>query len=618
MLPIACTRLSAHTTYIREASVRLIGARATPVALHTMSLPPSLDAFQRAASPSWVTELEADPDAGSAQIPRRVKSGHYVIVQPTPLPDPRLKMVSAEMLEELALDREAASCDAFARFFGADSTALPLFDTPFATPYALAIYGDRMYRQCPFGTGEGYGDGRAISVAEVVVNGHRWDLQLKGAGRTPFARGGDGRAVLRSSLREFLVSEAMHALGVSTTRALSLVTSSATVQRPWYTGRQANASLPSLDDRRIAHLPPQIAMMLLQQLQMQQREPDVMIEETCAITCRAAPSFIRVGHVDLFARRVRGEAPVKPWEGRDEAEERVRAKRQLRQMVDHMRQREYPEATDNVAMLQEAARRIAALTADWIRVGFVQGNFNSDNCLVAGRTMDYGPFGFVERFEPLWNMWVGGGEHFGFLNQMKAGEKNFAILAESVQALGEREQEIEAVVEAYPAVAAAALQDVWRRKLGLSEWSNEAQEVLEELLSLMHESEADYTLTWRELATVAETLEPSLAPLESRRAFYKPMSDKMREKWLRLLQRWLPLTDTESPAMMRAASPKYVPREWMLVEAYRAAQDADVYCKAEELHELLKRPYDEQPAMEDRFYRPAPSPANVPGTSFMS
>lgn len=155
---------------------------------------------------------------------------------------------------------------------------------------------------CVMGGGR-YGDGRAISVGEVVVAGQRWELQLKGGGTTPFCRGADGRAVLRSSVREFLASEAMDALGVSTTRALCLIVSgSETAQRPWYSDERDD-ELPTEDDPRLAHYPPHVRKALLAQLASQTRDPDVMVTEKVAITTRVATSFTRIGHIDLFARR---------------------------------------------------------------------------------------------------------------------------------------------------------------------------------------------------------------------------------------------------------------------------------------------------------------------------
>ena len=255
-----------------------------------------------------------------------------------------------------------------------------------------------------------------------------------GAGTTPFSRGFDGRAVLRSSVREFLVSEAMYHLGVPTTRALSLVVSQTEkVQRVWYSQDVCNPT----------------------------RGPNVLIQEPTAITCRVSPSFLRVGHVQLFERRVKKSQ-----------KENLAQLRELFMIVRHCIFREYPEVVkrkscreidlDRIAecdpnwriwkgegqkdqlvvslewqqaildMLREASTRFAALLANWIRVGYCQGNYNSDNSLVGGRTMDYGPFGFIEKFSPLWNCWVASSPVYGFLNQPNAGHMNFGSFAKAV------------------------------------------------------------------------------------------------------------------------------------------------------------------------------------------
>lgn len=210
---------------------------------------------------------------------RPVSSGHFVPVPPRPLPSPQLVIYSPEMSEALGLAQSQCRSDEFVRFFSGEVAAVPGSES-WATPYALSIYGAfRQNQQCPFRNGRGYGDGRAISIQEVVApSGQRWELQLKGAGTTPFCRGGDGRAVLRSSIREFLASEAMEHLGVATTRALSLVVS-----------ETESARRPRPEEDEIGTL-----------------------TESCAITCRVAPSFLRVGHFELFGRRAASQGGAFP------------------------------------------------------------------------------------------------------------------------------------------------------------------------------------------------------------------------------------------------------------------------------------------------------------------
>ena len=537
----------------------------------------SLDVMGSRADHSWLSKLTEDPERAAHEpnrSSREVHSGHYVLVEPTPLPDPFYILHSAEMAAELGLEEEAClDSEQFTKFFSGGIDAVGGMRS-WATPYALSIYGQEMYQNCPFGNGNGYGDGRAITLGEVVVPrggegevGQRWELQLKGAGRTPFCRSGDGRAVLRSSVREFLASEAMHHLGVSTTRALSLIgCESESVQRPWYSNSR---EMPGLDDPRIAHLP----LEMRKQLLMQVKNPDVMIKEPCAITCRVATSFTRIGHLELHGRRLRKEDTPAHREA-------------LERLVRHAIEREYEDGDEGaelgtrvLRMLGACQQRLAELTADWIRVGFCQGNFNSDNCLIGGRTMDYGPFGFIEQFEPLWNMWSGGGDHFGFLNQPTAGQVNFSSLVTAVlPLLSEAEGKAAQALAAQGEKLAQKVVDerCWRPKLGFAEWDKAAtpdgaQSLLDKLLPLLAHTSLDWTIFWRQLATVADTAagsdaapsaEALLAPLLP--AFHDEAgpSGRAKEAWEEWLQAWGgKIAKQEGGAaqaatMMRAASPK--------------------------------------------------------------
>ncbi|MGK3738542.1 MAG: hypothetical protein ACI90V_005389 [Bacillariaceae sp.] len=233
---------------------------------------------------------------------RPVFNGHYVIVKPTGLSNPQRILVSDDVAYNLLkLTPEQVASGDFLEFVAGNLILNDGKAETWATPYALSIMGSRYTSNCPYGTGNGYGDGRAISIAEF--NGY--ELQLKGAGKTPFARGADGRAVLRSSIREFLASEAMHHLGIATTRALSLVQSKTdTVHRPWYS-EDASLKIPEMNDLRLAQYPEEKRREIIQQLRTTQKmDPNMMISESCAITCRVSSSFVRIGHIDLFAKRV--------------------------------------------------------------------------------------------------------------------------------------------------------------------------------------------------------------------------------------------------------------------------------------------------------------------------
>jgi uncharacterized protein YdiU (UPF0061 family) len=238
--------------------------------LHTVKTK-TFEEFVQQVDYSLMRSLHADPEAtedGHDHRPRQVRSGHYVPVVPTPISAPDYVAHSQTLFNELALSHALAHDEEFRRLFSGDISVAkePMRLFGWATGYALSIYGTEYIQQCPFGTGNGYGDGRAISVFEGIFNGRRWEMQLKGAGATPYCRGADGRAVLRSSVREFLAQEFMRALGVPTSRSLTLyVSRSETVRRPWYSHKSRSI------------------------------DPDILVSNPVAITTRVAPSFVRVG-----------------------------------------------------------------------------------------------------------------------------------------------------------------------------------------------------------------------------------------------------------------------------------------------------------------------------------
>ena len=319
---------------------------------------------------SWVEKLNPDPET-EANAPnktsRRVKSGHFVRVKPTPLKHPALIIHSKKVLEDIGLCEGDESSDAFVRFFSGDSDAIPGMKT-WATPYALSIMGQKHTSNCPFGTGEGYGDGRAISVGEVVnpKTKQRYELQLKGGGQTPFCRGADGRAVLRSSIREFIASEAMDSLGIPTTRALSLIRSEGgdVSNRPWYSvsmEKQVSKQLNEVttDDPRLARFDVSEREAIVSRVRAQKRDPDTMIQEPNAITTRVAPSFLRVGHLDLFSRRA-SKPDASPLQ-----------KQELEMLVRHCYFREFSNEDDSwcsTAPIEDVARAVLEKSAVGIAV----------------------------------------------------------------------------------------------------------------------------------------------------------------------------------------------------------------------------------------------------------
>mmetsp|Transcript_32987 Transcript_32987/g.53107 ORF Transcript_32987/g.53107 Transcript_32987/m.53107 type:complete len:701 (-) Transcript_32987:985-3087(-) len=602
----------------------------------------SLAQLAQNADHSWLQQLNMDPETDKYapnKESRQVRSGHYVKVKPTALPKPKYIIHSKAMAETLGISEADVQSDRFIKFFSGDQAQLPGMES-WATPYALSIMGSRHVNNCPFGNGNGYGDGRAQSIGEVVVEGKRWEMQLKGGGKTPFCRGADGRAVLRSSIREFIASEAMFALGVSTTRALSLVLSEGeTTRRPWYSGRNDAENIDE-NDPRLAKFPPEQRRQLVEQLKaMGGKDPDVMIEEKCAITTRVSPSFLRIGHVDLFARRVSGT-------GKEDAALR---RQELEKIVEHALFREYPEVQQQhegeslsirtKAMLVAAGEKLGALAAGWLRIGFCQGNFNADNCLVGGRTMDYGPFGWMDQYDPLFAKWTGSGEHFAFINQPNAALANFQTFAVACGPLLEKgDADVrEVVIQAKDAIL-EAVRDTWRRKLGFAfpASADRADLLWKEMEPLMQAGQADWITLWRQMAYVAALPEGTddvalLAPLDAwgdnagaHSAWYAPLKAPQRADWIKFLRKWRAALEEEgeragAKTRMLKENPKFVPREWMLVEAYETANKGD-FALVHQLHELLLDPYGEgTPALADKYYRTAPKVAlSKGGTAFMS
>jgi uncharacterized protein YdiU (UPF0061 family) len=523
----------------------------------------TFEQFAQRADYSLLESLRPDPDAtldGNDHRARQVFSGHYVPVTPTPLPQPEYVAHSSGLFAELGLSDALVHDEAFRRLFSGDSTAASGAMRPhgWATGYALSIYGTEYTQQCPFGTGNGYGDGRAISIFEGVFKGKRWEMQLKGGGPTPYCRGADGRAVLRSSVREFLAQEFMDALGVPTSRSLTLYMSRAEgVRRPWYS--EGSRSF----------------------------DPDVMVNNPAAITTRVAPSFLRVGQLELFARRARSHA-------------HANALGELQLITEHLIARNYRGEINAALPLQaqvlELARlfrgRLTALVANWMRVGYCQGNFNSDNCAAGGYTLDYGPFGFCELFDPRFQPWTGGGEHFCFFNQPAAAEVNYGMFVKSLRPLLEGDSDalaqLDAIQEGFAAAMAQALETMWASKLGLSSYD---AELMQELLQLLVSSRADYAIVFRRLSAIPESVEDLKA------SFYVPSSEELDQQWQAWLQRWRQQIGdpAEAAAAMKRVNPAITWREWLVAPAYEQAAVGN-FSLIQELQTLFRDPYSEPSA----------------------
>ena len=533
----------------------------------------TLNDLAKLADYSLMNTLNADPEAkinGADHWPRQVFSGHYVPVNPTPIKNPEYIAHSKDLFEELGFADSLALNEEFIRMFSGDISQVPepMSKVGWACGYALSIYGNEYYQQCPFRTGNGYGDGRAVSVLETVINDKRWEMQLKGGGRTPYCRGADGRAVLRSSVREFLAQEHMHSLGVATSRSLSLYTSKTEmVQRPWFSEGSYS------------------------------KDPDMMIDETVAISTRVAPSFIRVGQIELFARRARKN-------------EHPKAMEELEKIVLHLIDREYSDDIDKnlnleekvISLAKQFRSRLTKLVANWIRVGYCQGNFNSDNCAAGGFTLDYGPFGFIEAFDPYYQPWSSSGEHFSFLNQPEAAEQNFHVFYTSLKTLlgsnAEYLLQLDEIRNDFSKVMQEEMQIMWASKLGLNTFD---EELFNELVSLMVKSSADYTIFFRELSSIPSDIS------SLNKSFYNSRHDESIEKrWIKWLEKWKSLINenntNELSTQMKLINPKYTLREWFLVPAYEEANEGD-YALIKELQEIMTNPYDEQSIeVENKYY----------------
>jgi len=538
----------------------------------------TLEDLAKLADYSLLNTLNCDPHAttdGVDHNPREVFTGHYVPVNPTPIANPEYIAHSKTFFKELGLTDSLAESSDFMRMFSGDLSQVPkpLKKSGWATGYALSIYGTEYYQQCPFGTGNGYGDGRAMSVYEGVLNGKRWEMQLKGGGKTPYCRGADGRAVLRSSVREFLAQEHMYALGIPTSRSLSLyVSKTEQVSRPWYKEHSYS------------------------------KDPEVMIGESVAISTRVAPSFLRVGQIELFGRRARKN-------------EHPKAMEELEQIVLHLIEREYSEVIDkNLTTTEKVLRlavefrsRLTALITNWIRVGYCQGNFNSDNCAAGGFTLDFGPFGFCDVYNPKYQPWTGGGEHFAFLNQPHAAKKNFHVFCTALAPLLKSDQDAQVMLEEiendFFKVMQSKMINMWANKLGLDTFDGT---LFRELEILMHQTTVDYTIFFRELSNIPNDIEPL------KKSFYNDKVDgKILERWSQWLEKWKALISSSDRELlsekMKLVNPKYTLREWFLVPAYQQADDGD-YTLIKEMQEVMTNPYEEQSSeIEKKYYSLKPS-----------
>jgi uncharacterized protein YdiU (UPF0061 family) len=460
-------------------------------------------------------------DNGFARLPE----AYYSRVCPTPVPDPYLVCYSPQALALLDLDESEITRPELIQTL-AGNQLLPGMDA-IAALYAGHQFGHYVPQ---------LGDGRAILLGEVKnTAGEGWEVQLKGAGRTPYSRGGDGRAVLRSSIREFLCSEAMHALGIPTTRALAIIGS----DRPVY------------------------------------RED----EETAALVTRLAPSFVRFGSFEVFYYRNQIES--------------------IKHLADYVIARYYPELTALAdpypEFLRRVALRTAALMAQWQAVGFSHGVMNTDNMSILGLTLDYGPFGFLDAFDPgyICNHSDSSGR-YAFDQQPDVAAWNLTKLAQTLVPLMSVESASSAISE-YPQVFGRAYLERMAAKFGLPPGSETASLVMD-ALQLLAQNHVDYSIFLRRLCDFDSRPEAANVPL--RDLFPdRPAFDAWATRYAAALRQQGSL-DAERGKAMREVNPKYILRNHLAEIAIRRATDERDYTEVNRLHALLSRPFDEQPEYE--------------------
>jgi uncharacterized protein YdiU (UPF0061 family) len=484
---------------------------------------------------NWISRF-TDETPGDNQVgglPRQVPGVCWSRVNPTPTPNPIIRIWSSEMAEELSL--EAKEND----ILGGQKLSSGMH------PYAQRYGGHQ------FGNWAGQlGDGRAITLGEVDTGEEIFELQLKGSGVTPYSRFADGKAVLRSSIREFLCSEAMHHLCVPTTRALSLVTTGEDVVRDiLYDGRPA--------------------------------------AEPGAIICRVAPSFIRFGSFQIHS--MSGDLGT------------------LRSLVDYTVKHHFPEyniQTDDgiIEWLKSIADKTALMIAHWMRIGFVHGVMNTDNMSIHGLTIDYGPYGWLEDFNPDWtpNTTDSGRKRYKFGNQAQIGGWNYARLLESMVPLLEQPNKLHKALDYYYETYQNYNNEMWVEKLGLDEFNTGDDKLITELTALLQSVETDMTIFFRLLSSIKE---PEISHLNY--AFYSGENIPKKEWNVWLNKWWSRVKQNPDQEKMKLANPKYVLRNWMAQLAIDAAEGED-YSVAIELYELLRNPYLEQPEYEEKWFKKRP------------
>ena len=505
-------------------------------------------------------ELPADPVMANTR--RQVRNACFSYVTPKEPSNPSLIHVSPEMLEAIGLKESISSKDFLEVFSGTKVMKG-------TKPYAMCYGGHQ------FGNWAGQlGDGRAINLAEVEHKGKNWALQLKGAGETPYSRTADGLAVLRSSIREYLCSEAMHHLGVPTTRALSLVLSGDQVLRDvMYDGNPAM--------------------------------------EKGAIVCRVAPSFIRFGNFEILA-----------------AQQDLKT---LKTLVDftlkhHFAHLGKPSKEVYLRFFKEVAVRSLEMVMHWQRVGFVHGVMNTDNMSILGLTIDYGPYGWLEGYDHGWtpNTTDRAHKRYRYGTQPQIVLWNLLKLANALYPLIKEVEPLQNMLSEYQDKMAVAYLTMMKSKLGLFENDSNDQTLIDGLEDVLQQSETDMTIFFRELANFKTDVSSNGLDI-IKEAFYDRdgIKNELTKKW----NDWFSIyrqrltkerkSDFQRTKAMNTINPKYVLRNFMAQMAIDAADKGD-YSLLEELFKLLKKPYDEQPDHQKWFAKRPEWARNKVGCSMLS
>lgn len=515
---------------------------------------------------SFVRVLPGDEEKKNYR--RQVKNICYSRVMPTMVSAPELLSYSDDIASFLDLTEEDCRSDLFLKVFSGNKILEGM------EPFAMCYGGHQ------FGNWAGQlGDGRAINLGEVINSqDDRLLLQLKGAGPTPYSRTADGLAVLRSSLREYLCSEAMHYLGVPTTRALSLITTGELVDRDmFYDGN--------------------------------------IQEELGAVVCRVAPSFVRFGNFEILAAQKDFDV--------------------LQKLADYVIHLDYPEFTQLQGSEKYLSwfKKITQLTVDmivhWLRVGFVHGVMNTDNMSILGLTIDYGPYGWLEGYEPSWtpNTTDAKGHRYAFGNQAYIGQWNLTQLANALHPIIQDTKGLEEILGFYVEYFQSEFNNMMVAKLGLEKFEEKIdQGLIADLQKLLQLTETDMTIFFRALSNFNPEQHSAKDGLSFvKEAHYSPES--LDDSYCTELSNWFGkykdriLCDHQSfndrKELMDKTNPKYVLRNYMAQVAIDKAEAGD-YSEIENLLTLLAHPYDEQPHHESYFSRRPEWARNKPGCSMLS